>query len=132
MNIGRPLHPGHWSAGPTGQEWKGPEPYHLYNFSGPFGRIQSDLFWTLNVHIRLHQFAYALPSTRTTNDLTHLRPNLRFMPHNHHLKCFNPATCPDALRLSPGSFCFAKLIAFKFLPHASELVPREFGQVLQF
>lgn len=31
----------------------------MYNITGPFGWLQSDLYWTLNVHIRLHQFAYA-------------------------------------------------------------------------
>jgi hypothetical protein len=59
MDIGKPLYPGHWSMGLNGPEWKGPEMYLTHNMCGPFGRLQSDLHWTLNVYIRLHQSAYA-------------------------------------------------------------------------
>lgn len=44
--------------GLNGPEWKGPKPHLLFNVSEPFVRLQIDLHLTLNVYIRLHQFAY--------------------------------------------------------------------------
>lgn len=57
MSIGKALHAGHWSNENGTPEWKGPEPY-LFNISGPFGDIQSEFYWTLDIYIQVHQHAY--------------------------------------------------------------------------
>jgi hypothetical protein len=58
MNIGAPLHPGHWSYDSSTSEWKGPDPY-FFNAGGPFGSFQAELHWTLDIYIQLHRHAHA-------------------------------------------------------------------------
>lgn len=50
---------GHWSSRSTGREWKGPDLYLSRNSTGPFAGLQFHLYRNLEVHVRLHQFAYA-------------------------------------------------------------------------